>query len=393
MISHAINELYGAQVFDEPAIAYAPTPYAKWLTCRVAMEEYGHHVRFKQLGLQMGIPEERMMPGAGKRPLSIFEFPLKTWEEFVAIKLLADLAEILQVEDLLHCTFHPLRNLARATMPEERFHAQFGEDFTAELIKTPEGKATPAGGDQRILPLPALVLRRLEVEEQRDLPQVEHQAAHQRRDARGLHEARHRGHHQVRPHPAGGAAGGVSQVVVLPRVVLDQVKAELRAAAWFAALGEPLTDGDRADADAYARALGLGTLLLGQARDWPEAERVLQAPDWSPAWWDREEVQRRRLLAEAEARYPERALWTALTELTTELGDIVHGKAGVAAARMGGAAKASIHVAAGAAAQAAYQLALARLAEDAASPFESKFRLFAAGRWPLGVVGSTLVLF
>jgi len=50
--------------------------------------------------------------------------------------------EILQAEDLLHCTFHPLRNLARATMPEERFHAQFGEDFTAELIKTPEGKAT-----------------------------------------------------------------------------------------------------------------------------------------------------------------------------------------------------------------------------------------------------------
>ena len=36
---------------------------------------------------------------------------------------------------------------------------------------------------------------------------------------------------------------------------------------------------------------------------------------------------------------------------------------------------------------------VARLAEDAASPFESKFRLFAAGRWPLGVVGSTLVLF
>jgi hypothetical protein len=43
--------------------------------------------------------------------------------------------------------------------------------------------------------------------------------------------------------------------------------------------------------------------------------------------------------------------------------------------------------------KAVYQLALAHLAEDAASPFESKFRLFAAGRWPLGVVGSTLVLF
>ena len=49
VISHAVNELYGAQVFDEPAIALAPTPYAKWLTCRVAMEEYHHHVRFKGL--------------------------------------------------------------------------------------------------------------------------------------------------------------------------------------------------------------------------------------------------------------------------------------------------------------------------------------------------------
>jgi hypothetical protein len=120
---------------------------------------------------------------------------------------------------------------------------------------------------------------------------------------------------------------------------------------------------------------------------------VLKAPDWSPAWWDREEALRQRLLTDAEARYCERELWTALTELTTEAGDVVHGKAATAAARMGDAAKASVHVAAGAAAQAAYQLALARLAGDAASPFESKFRLFAAGRWPLGVVGSTLVLF
>lgn len=141
VISHAINELYGAQVFDEPAVAFAPTPYAKWLTCRVAMEEYGHHVRFFELGRQMGIDSDRMIPGkTEKRPLSIFDYPLKSWEEFVAIKLLGDLAEILQVEDLLHCSFHPLRNLARMTMPEERFHAQFGIDFGEELVKTPEGK-------------------------------------------------------------------------------------------------------------------------------------------------------------------------------------------------------------------------------------------------------------
>jgi len=138
--SHAINELYGAQVFDEPAIALAPTPYAKWLTCRVAMEEYGHHVRFKELGEKLGMPEEQLMPGGDKRPLSIFEFPLNNWAQFCVIKLLADLAEILQVEDLLHCSFHPLRNLARATMPEEKFHADFGKEFTQEMIQTEEGK-------------------------------------------------------------------------------------------------------------------------------------------------------------------------------------------------------------------------------------------------------------
>ncbi|HTG21659.1 MAG TPA: hypothetical protein VK681_16585 [Reyranella sp.] len=37
--------------------------------------------------------------------------------------------------------------------------------------------------------------------------------------------------------------------------------------------------------------------------------------------------------SQVEARYPERALWTSLIELTTELGDTVHGKAGIAAAR------------------------------------------------------------
>jgi ring-1,2-phenylacetyl-CoA epoxidase subunit PaaA len=150
--SHAINELYGAQVFDEPAIALAPNPHAKWLTCRVAMEEYGHHVRFRELGEEIGIPAEQLVPG-DKQPLSIFAFPLKTWEEFCVIKLLADLAEILQVEDLLHCAFHPLRNLARMTMPEERFHAQFGRDFCVELCRTAEGRTKVQDAIDRYFPL------------------------------------------------------------------------------------------------------------------------------------------------------------------------------------------------------------------------------------------------
>lgn len=150
--SHAVNELYGARVFDEPAITYAPNPYAKWLTCRVAMEEYGHHYRFAALGRQIGVPEAQLTP-EGKEPLSIFGFEMTSWEDFCAIKLLADLAEIIQVEDLVHCSFHPLRNLARLTMPEEKFHSQFGEDFCAELVKDPTSRAKVQDTVARYLPL------------------------------------------------------------------------------------------------------------------------------------------------------------------------------------------------------------------------------------------------
>jgi hypothetical protein len=162
-------------------------------------------------------------------------------------------------------------------------------------------------------------------------------------------------------------------------IFLAPLRAEVRTASWFAALGEPLTSGDRADASAYC-----STGDVQRVRSWPEAEAFLRSPDTSLDWWNREEALRKALLARAEAQHSKRALWISLTELTTEAGDLVHGKAATAATRMGGAAPASIHVAAGAAAQAVYQLAVARLAGDSASPFESKFRLFAAGRWPLG---------
>ncbi len=138
VISHAVNEYYGAQVFDEPAVALAPSPYAKWLACRVAMEEYGHHVRFSELGQEMQIAPERMTTDH-KKPLSIFEFDLISWTEFCVIKILADMAEVIQVEDLIRCSFIPLRKLARMTMPEEKFHVQFGLDFTSEILDSDTG--------------------------------------------------------------------------------------------------------------------------------------------------------------------------------------------------------------------------------------------------------------
>jgi ring-1,2-phenylacetyl-CoA epoxidase subunit PaaA len=157
IISHAINELAGAITYDEPAIAFAPTPYWKWLTCRVAMEEYGHHVRFSQMGQEAGVPEDAMIPGrTEKKSLNIFDTTLGGWAEFCVLKMIGDLAEILQVEDLLKCSYIPLRTAARITMPEEKFHAKFGEDACTELVQTATGKTAVQAGVDKLFPgLPA----------------------------------------------------------------------------------------------------------------------------------------------------------------------------------------------------------------------------------------------
>ncbi len=136
--SHVVNELTGAQRFDEPAIQYAPNPKEKWLTCRIAMEEYGHHVKFERLAVDMNLDPALLDPTS--RHNSIFDHPVENWNEFVVFKAICDLAEIIQVEDLAQCTFLPLRDLALKTMPEERFHAGFGRERVRELCQTEEGR-------------------------------------------------------------------------------------------------------------------------------------------------------------------------------------------------------------------------------------------------------------
>ncbi|MBT4750687.1 MAG: phenylacetic acid catabolic family protein, partial [Rhodospirillaceae bacterium] len=119
----------------------------------VVMEEYGHHYRFFELGREMGVAEDRMLPDkTEKSPLSIMNYNMTSWEEFCVIKMLGDLAEILQVEDLVQCSFHPLRNLARMTMPEEHFHAEFGENFTTDICATEEGRQLIQGHIDVIFP-------------------------------------------------------------------------------------------------------------------------------------------------------------------------------------------------------------------------------------------------
>jgi hypothetical protein len=167
----------------------------------------------------------------------------------------------------------------------------------------------------------------------------------------------------------------------------------LAHASWFAACGEALSEGELLDARAYVAALGQCALEISAVGSWRDAAATAQRPDWSRDWWDAEARAQRDLQRQAAARFGDETLLAALTAVT-EAADALHGAAAVALNRAGLADPTLTRVAAGAAAQACHQAALALAAS--AGPdhlFSSKYRLFAAGRWPLGIVGGCFFVF
>ena len=162
---------------------------------------------------------------------------------------------------------------------------------------------------------------------------------------------------------------------------------------WFAACGEALTASERADAHAYLAALGMPDVAVAGVTGWAEAAAVTQNPDWSRAWWDAEARAQAELQRRAAARSGEERVLAALSEVTEAAGAL-SGAAALAMSRAGVADPTLTRVAAGAAAQACHQAALALAADGGPDHlFAIKYRLFAAGRWPLGIVGDRFFVF
>lgn len=178
----------------------------------------------------------------------------------------------------------------------------------------------------------------------------------------------------------------------VPLGAIHAFAAELMKAPWFAACGAPLGTAERALAQAYAAALDMPDLSVITAATWPEAAAIAQRPDWRRAWWEAEAAAQQALTAEAGQRFGTADLFSALTSVT-EASAALFVRAAEAIERAGPADEALARVVAGAAAQACHQRALA-LATGAGPDhlFHAKFRLFAAGRWPLGVFGDGLYL-
>lgn len=154
---------------------------------------------------------------------------------------------------------------------------------------------------------------------------------------------------------------------------------------WFGRCGAPVAQAESALAQAWLAALGDAASIRFVA-DWREAADWLRTHRFADGYGEREDALRAELRRRAQALLGEAVLLARVTAATQPLVDALREAADAAAARAGGADEGLIRAAAGAAALAEHQCALARLAgAPAAHPFFCKHRLFARGRWPLGV--------
>ncbi len=155
--------------------------------------------------------------------------------------------------------------------------------------------------------------------------------------------------------------------------------------AWFARCGAPPTADERALAQAWVDALGESASIVF-VEGWREAATWLRAHRFADGYEAREDALRGELRRRALARRGEAALLDRLTAATQPLVEPLRAAAEVAAARAGADDEGMIRAGAGAAALAEHHCALAQLAcAPPAHPFFRHYRLFAHGRWPLGV--------
>jgi len=126
---------------------------------------------------------------------------------------------------------------------------------------------------------------------------------------------------------------------------------------------------------------------------WAAAAATAQRGDWSRRWWQAEEAAAKALHEPASALLGEAPLLDSLSAVTLAAAAL-QGPAAHALGRTGAEDPALSRVAAGAAALACHQMGLA-IAADAAQhhPLAVKYRLFADGRWLLGVMGDRCYLF
>lgn len=181
---------------------------------------------------------------------------------------------------------------------------------------------------------------------------------------------------------------------------LGRLSGLIRRIDWFGRVGTPLDRQAVAFAENYLQTLGFPHASVASLDDWQDAALAAQTFDHDSAAWDSEEQLRASLTQAALERHDEDALAAAFDAIAAVVAPVAAEAAQDLADRLGIDDEAFLEAAVGAVVQACHQAALVLLAGDdqtdmaqAGVPFAWRFRLFEAGRWPLGVAGSSFNIF
>jgi hypothetical protein len=181
----------------------------------------------------------------------------------------------------------------------------------------------------------------------------------------------------------------------------------LSGARFLERLGEPLDMRDRLLCQGYLEGLGFPDADAALVESWEDAADAAESLDLNAEGWEAEEQLRAAVSTAVLERLDEAGVQAALALVSDKAGEAAKAAVEEAAAMADIEDEALLNAAAGAAVQAAHLAVLALLAadeedaEDAMAdgdvlldhPFVAKFRLFARGRWPIGLAGRTLNVF
>lgn len=163
---------------------------------------------------------------------------------------------------------------------------------------------------------------------------------------------------------------------------------------WFRTLGEDPDMETVQIARAYAEALGFPDAEPGFLADWEEAADAAENTDINSPAWEAEEQLRAALTDDVLAVLDEQTLEMVMTHVTQGVSEAVEQGATEAAQELRIFDEEFVRATGGAAVQAAYQAALAAMTgaeED--HPFALRFQLFEKGRWPIGIIGNSFLIF
>lgn len=163
---------------------------------------------------------------------------------------------------------------------------------------------------------------------------------------------------------------------------------------WFTRLGESLTRSDIQIAELYTTYMGFPSCEVGLITDWDVAGGAAENPGIDDFSWEIEEQLTAALYTSALEAVGQQEIGDALVHISAIAGNSAKMSIEESAALAGHSDSALLDAAAGAAVKACYQAALLLASGgDEEHALVHKYRLFESGRWPLGIVGSTLNLF